>query len=77
MHLLFTLRVHHRGDLALAFIGDREGGRVENGGYLKGQGDSFLHQGYVLTSFGLLNFSLGYTKLVTPKGKNQHTLRKL
>ena len=45
MHLLFTLRVHHRGDLALAFIGDREGGRVENGGYLKGQGDSFLHCG--------------------------------
>ena len=30
-----------------------------------------------LTSVGLLNFSLGYTKLVTPKGKNQHTLRKL
>ena len=32
---------------------------------------------YLLSSIRLLNFSLGYTKLVTPKGKNQHTLRKL
>ena len=30
-----------------------------------------------VSSVRLLNFSLGCTKLVTPKGKNQHTLRKL
>ena len=31
----------------------------------------------ILTFVGSLNFSLGYAKLVTPKGKNQYTLRKL
>ena len=33
--------------------------------------------GYILASVRLLNFSLGYTKLVTPSCKNQLTLRKL
>ena len=32
---------------------------------------------YLVASVRLLNFSLGYTKLVTPTGKYQHTLRKL
>ena len=32
---------------------------------------------YIVASVRLLNFSLGYTKLVTPTGKYQHTLRKL
>ena len=37
----------------------------------------FELQACTVTSVGSLNFSLGYAKLVTPKGKNQYTLRKL
>ena len=37
VQLLFILRVHHGGELALAFIWDREGGGVEDqgGGFRK------------------------------------------
>ena len=31
----------------------------------------------IIASVRLWNFPVGYTKLVTAKGKNQHTLRKL